>query len=193
MGACCQLCCLWLWMGPRLQSSFSTSRSRLRVAMFRQTPLTSVLLVRNSGWPPMADAFGTSMRKLWGHVDRPSLAIASARLPAREAHLSGWRKQRKLATSSLCKAAQDSDGKPLSVNSYVPDLQLPLPSVDGKALASAQAMSGTRWQSSATGGHGLNSSKKDPAQLFREHTERKRARLLRLEWSIFVRSLEFHY
>ena len=103
------------------------------------------------------------------------------------------KKQRKLATSSLCKAAQDSDGKPLSVNSYVPDIQLPLPSVDGKALASAQAMSGTRWQSSATGGHGLNSSKKDPAQLFREHTERKRARLLRLEWSIFVRSLEFHY
>ena len=103
------------------------------------------------------------------------------------------KKQRKLATSSLCKAAQDSDGKPLSVNSYVPDIQLPLPSVDGKALASAQAMSGTRWQSSATGGQGLNSSKKDPAQLFREHTERKRARLLRLEWSIFVCLLEFHY
>lgn len=87
------------------------------------------------------------------------------------------KRQRKLAANLLCQAASSSTSKSSSsLASFVPDIQLPLPCAEGQISPTAQAVAGTRWQSSASSKQGSSGSRKDPAQLFREHTERKRAR-----------------
>ena len=81
-------------------------------------------------------------------------------------------KKRKEAASHLCKVSKEQASE-ATVESFVPDLELPLPSSD--ASSSKHVLSGTRWQSSASASTEEKKPKKTASELFRDHTERKRA------------------
>ena len=86
------------------------------------------------------------------------------------------KKKRKEAANKLYKAATHQASTNV-VESFVPDLELPLPPHSG-ASCSKQALSGTRWQSSASASSEQKKPKKTASELFRDHTDRKRARAL---------------
>ena len=86
------------------------------------------------------------------------------------------KKLRGEAVDRLCEAAETSVRQGSTMETFVPDLQLPLPHSDPSATK--QAMSGTRWQSDASSSVAASSQtrrKKTASQLFRENTQRKRA------------------
>jgi len=85
------------------------------------------------------------------------------------------KKKRKEAASHLCKVAQEQASQ-AAVDSFVPNLELPLP--HSNASGSKQALSGTRWQSSASASSEEKKPKKTASELFRDHTDRKRASAL---------------